>query len=101
VYPIDVYYESGVPMETPNGGSVEKTAPAPSDYITGTVKWFNADKGYGFIKLPGDGLDVFVHSNQLHKSAITRELHDGERVQFRVTKGPKGCYAVDISLVEA
>lgn len=64
------------------------------------IKWFNNQKAFGFIELPGGGLDVFVHANQLRKSGITRVLKEGETVRFRTSKGPKGCFATDISIVE-
>ena len=74
----------------------------PTDgYIIGRCKWFNTQKAFGFIELPGGGLDVFVHANQLRKSGIDRVLHEGETVKFRTSKGPKGSFAVDISIVEA
>lgn len=69
------------------------------EYITGRVKFFNNEKAYGFIELPGGGLDVFVHANQLRRSGIDRGLNQGEKVKFRTSKGDKGCYAVDISFV--
>ena len=65
----------------------------------GTVKWFNAAKGYGFIQRES-GDDVFVHF-----SAITgdgyRSLEEGARVSFEVTKGPKGLQATNVELVQA
>ncbi len=66
--------------------------------VIGKVKWFNKDKGFGFIQLPGGGLDIFVHANQLRKSGIERELLEGESVRFSTSKGPKGSFAVNISL---
>ncbi|GFZ81036.1 MULTISPECIES: cold-shock protein [Paenibacillus] len=61
---------------------------------TGTVKWFNAEKGFGFIEMEG-GKDVFVHF-----SAITGEgfksLDEGERVQFEVTQGNRGPQAENV-----
>jgi cold shock protein len=60
----------------------------------GIVKWFNNDKGYGFISQP-DGEDVFVHF-----SAITMEgyksLEEGQQVEFEVTQGPKGKQAANV-----
>ena len=62
---------------------------------TGTVKWFNADKGFGFITPDDGGSDVFAHF-----SAITgdgyRSLEENQRVSFNITKGPKGPQAADI-----
>lgn len=55
---------------------------------TGTVKWFNATKGFGFIAQDG-GEDVFVHFSAI-QSAGYRELHEGQRVQFEVENDPRG-----------
>ncbi len=71
-----------------------------NSFQIGSVKWFNAQKAFGFISLPGGGMDVFVHANQLRKSGISRILHEGEKVKFRQETGPKGQFAIDISLVE-
>ena len=62
---------------------------------TGTVKWFNADKGFGFIA-PDDGSgDVFAHFSAISSSGF-RSLEENQRVSFTVTKGPKGLQAADI-----
>ncbi len=55
---------------------------------TGTVKWFNATKGFGFIS-PESGEDVFVHFSAI-QSAGYRELHEGQRVEFDVEQDPRG-----------
>jgi cold shock protein len=62
--------------------------------ITGTVKWFNAQKGFGFIAREG-GADVFVHHTAIQGEGY-RELVEGERVEFEVTQGPKGPQASDV-----
>ena len=59
----------------------------------GTVKWFNADKGYGFIALES-GEDVFVHFSAI-QSAGYRSLEEGQAVEFDVTSGPKGAQAAN------
>jgi CspA family cold shock protein len=61
---------------------------------TGTVKWFNAQKGYGFIERPG-GNDVFVHHSEIEGEGY-RELKEGERVSFVVTQGQKGPQASQV-----
>jgi CspA family cold shock protein len=55
----------------------------------GTVKWFNAEKGYGFIAPDGDAPDVFVHFSEIQGNGY-RSLEDGQRVEFEVTQGQKG-----------
>lgn len=62
---------------------------------TGTVKWFNAEKGYGFISQPNGGGDVFVHHSQIQKQGY-RTLEEGEQVEFEVRQGDKGLQAVEV-----
>jgi len=64
---------------------------------TGTVKWFNAAKGFGFIQRES-GEDVFVHFSAIAASGY-RSLDEGARVSFEVKKGPKGLQAEDVNLV--
>jgi len=64
----------------------------------GTVKWFNAEKGYGFIA-PESGEDVFVHFSAI-QSAGYRSLAEGQVVEFDVTQGPKGAQAANVRLLE-
>jgi cold shock protein len=62
---------------------------------TGTVKWFNADKGYGFIQ-PDDGsADLFAHYSEINLSGY-RSLEEGQRVEFETTQGQKGLQAAAI-----
>ena len=63
----------------------------------GTVKWFNAEKGYGFIT-GENGSDVFVHFSALNMDGF-KELKDGERVEFEVTEGEKGPQAANVSRI--
>lgn len=55
----------------------------------GTVKWFNAEKGFGFISIDGGGADVFVHFSAIDGTGY-RTLEENQRVEFEVTQGPKG-----------
>lgn len=71
-----------------------------SNSVVAIVKWYNQDKGFGFLKLPEGGMDIFVHANQLRKSGVTRSLMEGEKVKFCINQGPKGSFATDIELVQ-
>jgi len=62
---------------------------------TGTVKWFNAEKGFGFIEQDGGGSDVFVHYSSI-KGRGYRELNESERVTFEIQQGQKGPQAVNV-----
>ncbi|HHB89793.1 MAG TPA: cold-shock protein [Anaerolineae bacterium] len=63
----------------------------------GTVKWFNASKGYGFIARDG-GEDVFVHFSAIQMDGF-RTLEEGQRVEFSVESGPKGLQARDVTAI--
>ena len=63
----------------------------------GTVKWFNAEKGYGFIAVDG-GQDLFVHYTAIDMEGY-RSLEDGQRVEFEVGQGPKGPQAESVRVV--
>jgi cold shock protein len=66
---------------------------------TGTVKWFNDAKGYGFILPEGGAEDVFVHYSAIQGDGF-RTLAEGEMVSFDMTKGPKGFHATDVRRVD-
>jgi len=76
--------------ETTEGGTCLMTV--------GTVKWFNADKGYGFIA-PESGEDVFVHFSAIQSTGY-RSLDEGQAVEFDITSGPKGPQAANVRLLE-
>jgi cold shock protein len=64
---------------------------------TGTVKWFNGSKGYGFISRE-EGDDVFVHYRNIEGSGF-KSLEDGDKVQFEVEQGAKGLQAANVSKI--
>ncbi len=62
---------------------------------SGTVKWFNGDKGFGFIAQDGGGADVFAHFSAIEATGF-RSLEENQRVEFEITQGPKGPQAANI-----
>jgi cold shock protein len=68
-----------------------------SDRIIGTVKWFNGEKGYGFLSRE-NGPDVFVHFTAIVGNGY-RTLTEGQKVEFTVEKGPKGLQAANVVAV--
>ena len=64
---------------------------------TGTVKWFNNDKGFGFIEQE-DGTDVFVHFSNIVGTGF-KSIDEGQKVKFNVTQGQKGLQAEEVTLI--
>ena len=65
---------------------------------TGTVKWFNADKGFGFISPDDSQQDVFAHFAAINGNGY-RSLEENQRVEFEVQEGPKGLQAANITVI--
>jgi CspA family cold shock protein len=65
---------------------------------TGTVKWFNATKGFGFITPEDGGEDLFVHQSEIQMQGY-RDLPEGQRVEFEVTQGQKGKQASGVRTI--
>ena len=68
--------------------------------LSGVIKWFCSDKGYGFISPDGEGPDVFVHYSAITMDGF-RSLTQGDRVCFRVSRGEKGFLAQDVKKEES
>ena len=68
-----------------------------SDRVTGTVKWFNNTKGYGFLAQE-NGADVFVHFSAIKGDGF-RTLEEGQKVEFSIEKGQQGLQASDVTLL--
>lgn len=63
---------------------------------TGTVKWFNDGKGFGFITPDGGGKDLFAHFSEIRNNGGFRTLQENQKVEFEVKEGPKGLQATNI-----
>jgi CspA family cold shock protein len=101
VIEVDESTASEAPRRPPreSGGGPSR---APRDLsnaveMSGTVKWFNTEKGFGFIAPEGGGKDVFIHISVLGRSGVTG-LAEGQQVSMRVVETPKGREAVSVSL---
>jgi CspA family cold shock protein len=80
------------------GSGMDRPGPRPSQTMEGAVKWFEPEKGYGFISPDGGGKDVFIHITALRRSGITA-LGPGQRVRVDVVEGKKGFEADRITLI--
>jgi len=69
-----------------------------SERVTGTVKWFNNAKGFGFITREDSDDDVFVHFRSIQGEGY-RTLNEGQEVEFKIVEGPKGLQAEEVSKV--
>ncbi len=71
---------------------------AMADIVNGTVKWFNSEKGYGFIEQDNGGKDVFVHFRQINNPGYGRvSLDEGQKVTFSIGEGQKGPQAENVT----
>jgi cold shock protein len=69
-----------------------------AERVQGTVKWFNGDKGFGFIS-QANGEDLFVHYSEIQSSGY-RSLDEGAKVEFEITQGKKGLQASSVTVVK-
>jgi CspA family cold shock protein len=83
----------------PRGDGLDRRTPRPSTSVDGAVKWFEPEKGYGFISPDGGGKDVFIHITALRRSGVTA-LGPGQRVRVDVVDGKKGLEADRIILLD-
>lgn len=65
---------------------------------TGTVKWFSASKGFGFISPEGGGADLFIHFSNISGNGY-RNLEEGQKVEFEAQQGKKGMEATDVTVI--
>jgi cold shock protein len=95
---LSVDSSTATPMASRRSSAQATTLNGPSVEETGTVKWFNAERGYGFIAPNSGGKDVFVHVSALERSGI-QGLSEGQSVVVDVVEGRKGPEAARIRLV--
>ncbi len=70
-----------------------------ADTVNGKVKWFNSEKGYGFIEQTDGGKDVFVHFRQINNTGYGRvSLEEGQEVTFEIGEGQKGPQAENVTI---
>ena len=77
-------------------GACHPSQPWHATDVSGTVKWFNPEKGFGFVTAEDGGKDVFVHISVLERSGL-KTLAEGERVAMRVVQGQKGREALSVN----
>ena len=82
----------------PGGGMMDQRPQRPATTLEGAVKWFEPEKGYGFISPDGGGKDVFIHITALRRSGVN-SLEPGQRVRVDVVDGKKGLEADRITLL--
>jgi cold shock protein len=85
-------------LSSPSGAGEADRGPRPATTIEGVVKWFEPEKGYGFISPDSGGKDVFIHITALRRSGISA-LDPGQRVRVEVVDGKKGSEAERITLI--
>ena len=95
---LSVDSSAAIPMASRPSSAQATTLIGPSVEETGTVKWFNAERGYGFITRNGGGEDVFVHISAFERSGLTG-LNEGDRVIVDISEGRKGLEAARVRLI--
>jgi len=85
----------------PRRGSSQRSRPDPSTAtrVEGVVKWYNPDKGFGFVNCSDGAKDVFLHASVLERAQLTK-LDEGQRLEMQVVTTPKGREAISIGLLD-
>src|ERR1700732_5173683 len=95
---LNVDASTAVAPHSGQSSGADRHSPRPSTPLEGAVKWFEPEKGYGFISPDGGGKDVFIHITALRRSGVNT-LEPGQRVQVEVVDGKKGLEADHITLI--
>jgi CspA family cold shock protein len=82
-----------------SSGGRERPDPATATSVEGAVKWFNPDKGFGFVGCEDGGKDVFVHASIVERAGL-RSLDEGQRVAMKVVQTQKGREAISVALLK-
>jgi CspA family cold shock protein len=90
--------DNSTAMAPQSGGGADRRGSRPAQTMEGAVKWFEPEKGYGFISPDGGGKDVFIHITALRRSGVTA-LDPGQRVRVEVVDGKKGLEADRVTLL--
>src|ERR687890_748496 len=96
--PADVWSRASFAFDSsaPGAHSARPIRSSKEKYMAqGSVKWFNAEKGFGFIAQDGGGADVFVHFSAIQSQGY-KSLDENQRVEFDITQGPKGPQAENV-----
>jgi cold shock protein len=89
---------TSAPQPGPASAGTDICTEGATQVSQGTVKWFNGEKGFGFIAQDGGGADVFVHFSAIAADGY-RSLDENQRVEFDITQGPKGPQAENVRAV--
>jgi cold shock protein len=87
------------PRSTPRSFSQRYPSVGATEECIGSVKWYNADKGFGFVGQDGGGKDVFIHATTLERGGLSG-LAEGQRVRMQIGQGQKGPEARSIELLD-
>ncbi|TWF81821.1 cold shock CspA family protein [Pseudonocardia hierapolitana] len=91
--------DAGAPIVAGRSRTVRGQLTCEEQFMAqGTVKWFNGEKGFGFISQDGGGADVFVHYSEIDAGGF-RSLDEGQRVEFTIGQGAKGPQATGVRVI--
>jgi len=95
----DAWKQAHLAMLPGLGGGRERTDPAAASELDGTVKWFNGQKGFGFVEADDGGKDVFLHISIVDRAGI-QVLPEGQQIRMRVVTTQKGREAISVALID-